>query len=281
MANILAFGTGKGGVGKTTLAVNVADLAAARGKRTLLVDMDSQADAALALGVDTDDGGWAHLALLKGQEFNPVTEVRPGLDLLPAGEDTDTLSDVLTRAESKHGPEALANLRRVWTDAFAPYDLVVVDTPPARQSRTLTDAVLQSSDYLVLPTRTDIKSIRAIQTLAGRYVALRRQGLVSQLTIAGVVLFATGSAATSIRADTRMSLEEALGSAVTVFESTIRATEKADRDAGLDGVTVREYAEAALGAGEDGRSYSRTAPGLFEDYERLLVELADKMEMAL
>ncbi len=276
MTNILAFGTGKGGVGKTTLAVNVADLAAARGKRTLLVDMDSQADTNLVLGFDTDDGGWAHLALLKGQEFNPVTEVRPGLDLLPAGEDTDTLSDVLTRAESKHGPEALANLRRVWVEAFAPYDLVVVDTPPARQSRTLTDAVMQAADFLAIPTRTDAKSIRSIRTLSTRYAALRKAGLARQLQIAGVVLFATGTAATAIRADTRASLEEVLGGHIHVFHAAIRATEKADRDSGLDRLTVREYAAAATADAD--RTYSSTAAALRSDYATLLDELFTIME---
>lgn len=269
---VLILGTGKGGVGKTSIAVNVADILADRGHRILLIDTDAQGDAALTLGITDHDGGWAHVALVRGQDADVVADVRPGLDLLPAGDDTDVLADVLARAETRHGPEALAHLGRLWRERFTSYDLIVVDTPPARQSRTLTDAVLMAGTHLLIPTRTDVRSIRAIRTLAGRYGHLRQAGLADRLDLAGVVLFATGTTATAIRADTREALIDALGTA-RVLDATVRYSEKADRDATLDGLTVREYAAAAAAADRDGRTYSRAAAALADDYRGLADEI--------
>lgn len=274
MTTFLTFATGKGGVGKTSLAIAIADIAAARGVPTLLIDTDPQGDATFTIGADSDDGR-AHLAMLRGEGFEPARDVRPGLDVLPAGDELDTVTDILERAAERSGTGALAALGKLWRQHTSSYSLVVVDTPPARQSETLLDAVLMGCDHLVLPTKADLNSIRAIRTLARRYVTLRNDGHLNNLRLLGAVLFASASSSTAIRSDTRESLGELFGESLRMFDAVIRATEKASRDAGLDRLTPREYAQAAAAAtGPAAKDYSRAAQGLADDYEQLYLEIA-------
>ncbi|MEK7215184.1 MAG: AAA family ATPase, partial [Chloroflexota bacterium] len=86
MAVVAAFANQKGGVGKTTTAVNVSAYVAARGHSTLLIDLDAQANASSALGRPAGSGPSVHEVLVRSMPMSAIithTNI-PGLDILPS-----------------------------------------------------------------------------------------------------------------------------------------------------------------------------------------------------
>ncbi|HKI61041.1 MAG TPA: AAA family ATPase [Mariprofundaceae bacterium] len=148
----------KGGVGKTTTAVNLAWLAASEGKRTLLWDLDPQSAAGYCLQVK----GKAHgKKLLRGKSdaeglIHPTRYER--LDLLPSDFSYRNV-DVLLH-EEKH---PLKRLHKVLKPLDDDYDVVILDCPPGLS--LLSEAVFQASDALLVPTLPSILSLRTLRML--------------------------------------------------------------------------------------------------------------------
>lgn len=137
----------KGGVGKTTTAVNLAAGFAGSGLRVLLVDLDPQGSASYSVGVDTDQVEFSSVDLLVGEQ--PIRDVIvetgvQGLDLVPgsmklAGAD-------LALARKKH-PER--RLRKALQSVRRQYDFILVDCPPGLSILTVNGLV--ASDFYILP----------------------------------------------------------------------------------------------------------------------------------
>jgi chromosome partitioning protein len=151
---VAAYGI-KGGVGKTSAAVNLAALSAGSGRRTLLWDLDPQGAAAFLLHVKPKVKGGS-LRLLTGErdldDAVRATEV-PGLDLLPA--DTSIRSADLALDDAKR-PEK--QLSRVLKGVRDNYDVVFLDCPPGLT--LLSENVLQAADVLVVPLIPTPLSVR-------------------------------------------------------------------------------------------------------------------------
>jgi chromosome partitioning protein len=157
MARRLAIASQKGGVGKTTVALNLAVALAERGRRTLLADLDPQGGIALALAKgDTELLGLAELLM---NEANPQQAVMvthlPGLRLLPRGR-LDA-SDVAAFEAELSSPGALDRaLSRTEGDA----DFVILDTPSGLGR--VTTAALIASDFVLLAFQTENLALRSI-----------------------------------------------------------------------------------------------------------------------
>lgn len=283
MQRVIAFATGKGGTGKTSCAANVAGLAAAAGWKTLLIDLDSQANLGHDLGYGWDGRGddGAHLVntLMTGGELSPViTNVRPNLDAIPGGSRLDDLDDVVSGRE-RRGEDGVGILRDALRGIVGDYDLVVIDTPPSRRS-ALVLLALVAARWIVIPTRSDRSSVEGLRKLAEQVVAVR--GANPDLEVLGAVLFAVGSSATVVRRNAIDDVRGVLGDAAPLFDSIIRQAEAAAGEAREKGRLVHELAavvhdaEPYWKALKEGRRPERvpgTAPALAEDYVLLTQEI--------
>lgn len=148
----------KGGVGKTTTAVNLAWLAANAGKRTLLWDLDPQSAAGFCLQVKGKGHG---RKLLKGRSDAGDVIRHTGyenLDLLPSDFSYRHV-DVLLHEEKN----PLTRLQKVLKPLHDDYDMVILDCPPGLS--LLSEAMFRAADALLVPTLPSILSLRTLKML--------------------------------------------------------------------------------------------------------------------
>lgn len=165
---IVAFISGKGGVGKTTLAANIAVALAQRKKRVLLIDLDPQNALRLHLGMDPDDiAGLVREGIAPTSVFDSPFDVK----FIPFGRANE--ADLLEfELELKHKPRWVADaLDTLGANSF---DFVLLDTPPG-STVYLQQALLAAHRALavVLADAASYASIPKIVALVGQYTAER------------------------------------------------------------------------------------------------------------
>ncbi len=168
--HVLSFVNQKGGCGKTTVAVNLSGAFAARGERVLLVDLDPQAHATLALGCAPLEELSLGAVLAGRTSVERSVHVGPGgIHLLPA---TARLTEIEERAERAIRPERA--LRDALDELTARYDWVLLDCPP-RTDGLLCANALCASTTAVLVVETGAFALQgALQ--AERLLAEARSG---------------------------------------------------------------------------------------------------------
>ena len=162
MAGRIALFSEKGGVGKTTLAINIAAALALAGKRVLLCDCDQQGNASnllLDLGPNSGDAGPDMSDVLLG-ECEPDAAIRqtalPGLSIIPAG---DRLAD--TQVELVNLPGRDLRLRQALAELGHRFDCIAIDCPPGRG--LLAVLALAASDRIILPLDPSRGGLSGIQ----------------------------------------------------------------------------------------------------------------------
>lgn len=182
MAKVFAVANQKGGVGKTTTAVNVAACIAEAGFSTLLVDVDPQANATVALGVDrtTAPGLYGALAGSIGSVEALIETSIDNLDLLPAGPDLAAANMELPRTE---GFEQL--LRAALSGLRDEYRFIILDCPPSLGP--LTVCALVAADSVIVPVQTEYFALEGLAGLLDTLSLIRRE-LNPSLTVAGMLL---------------------------------------------------------------------------------------------
>ncbi len=244
---VVVIGNGKGGVGKTTVASNVAGLAAADGISTLLIDVNGQGHVGRELGFRKgpldDDGAALHESVLWGKPLTPIRDVRPGLDVIVGGKRVGDLpGDLALRFPNKPITQSL--MLALALQSIAPnYDLVVIDSPP--ENPPLLQLCLAAGRWLVVPVKSDPGSITDGLGDISKEFALVREFSNPDLALLGVLLFASGSNATAIHREVRDEVEEVLGSDQLMFESMVRSSEAVARQARKRGVLLHELEQAA------------------------------------
>ncbi len=158
----------KGGCGKTTTTVNLAGCLAADGARVLLVDLDPQAHATLALGIDPDDVEANLYEVLAEPEGSPaargiaaiVRPVRDGLHVAPSGIVLSALEQKLAAERAEARTERLAAALR---EVEPCYDYALVDCPP--NVGVLTFNALRAAREVIVPLETSRFAIHGVQKL--------------------------------------------------------------------------------------------------------------------
>ena len=161
----------KGGVGKTTSAVNTAHFAAADGRKTLLVDLDAQGSASYILRVGESRGAKAKEVIRaeKSLRDHIIATDYPGLDVLPASMSLRKLPQMLSE-------EGERQMERALQRAGKRYDLVVVDAPAGVGIET--DAVLMATDIALVPIVPSPLATQSFEVLSGRLRKLKRAPVV-------------------------------------------------------------------------------------------------------
>ncbi len=183
MGKIISFTNKKGGVGKTTTAINMAAYCADFGKKTLLVDIDSQGNATTGLGFSKSALKKSVYNVLIGDDA-AVNNILPTqvklLDVLPANVD-------LTGAEvdlvyKRNREQILKNaLDKVRDD----YDYIFIDCPPSLGLLTINAWV--ASDSVIIPLQSEYYAMEGVSQLMNT-IAMVKQHLNPRLQVEGVVI---------------------------------------------------------------------------------------------
>lgn len=161
---VIAFISGKGGVGKTTLAVNVAVALAQRKKRVVLIDLDPQNAQRLHLGMDPDEiAGLSREGIAPGSMFDSPFEVK----FIPFGRVSEGELMDFESEMKKHPSWVSDGINSLKPDAF---DFVLIDTPPG-PSVYLKQAILAAhrAFIVVLADAASYASIPKIQSIVNEY----------------------------------------------------------------------------------------------------------------
>ncbi len=183
MAKIISLVNQKGGVGKTTSAINLATYLAAAGKFVLLVDLDPQGNASSGLGIDIRGlGKNLYHSMINGEHPGSIiikTETL-GHDLIPSSQDLAGASIELVQMENREF--RLYNvLREIRTD----YDYIIIDSPPSLGLLTING--LAASDEVIIPVQTEYYALEGLSQLLNT-INLVRENLQPDLKVMGAVL---------------------------------------------------------------------------------------------
>ena len=183
MTRIIAFANQKGGVGKTTTAINIGASLAAIKKRVLLVDLDQQGNAGTGLGFSRAAHRQSVYGVIMGTANaadNILTTAVPGLHLLPssqalAGADIDLL-DMENRE---------FRLRDALQSILPHYDYILLDCPPALGYLTIN--ALTAADSVIVPLQCEFFALEGIQQLMDT-ISIVREKWNPSLSVLGVLL---------------------------------------------------------------------------------------------
>lgn len=184
MSNIICIANQKGGVGKTTTAINLSASLAAAEKKTLLIDGDSQGNASSGIGTDRNaiqNENLYHAMIGEiplGKVILPT--VIPHLDIIPSSQDLIGIEVELVNVEGKE-----TRLLHLLKSMDRDYEFIVIDCPPSLGVMTIN--ALVASDYLIIPLQCEYFAMEGLGYLLNT-IKLVKARLNPRLSLGGILL---------------------------------------------------------------------------------------------
>ena len=249
MATVISLLNHKGGVGKTTSAINIGAGMAELGKRVLLIDLDPQANLTLSLGISRQKV--TIYESLKGEDDLVPYNVKEGLDVITSCLD---LSSAEMELINEAGREFI--LRELIAGVEDAYDFVIIDCPPSLGLLALN--ALTSSRYIIIPLQTEFLAMQGLAKIK-QVIDKVKLRLNKKLEIGGVIATMYDKRKVLNR-DVVETIKKYFGKKV--FETYIR-----------DNVALAE----APAQRQDIFSYNKNSPGA-KDYLALSKEILERVE---
>ena len=182
MTHVIAIANQKGGVGKTTTAVNVAACIAEAGYETLLVDVDPQGNATVGVGADRQDGLGLYDVLSGDVEASDATRTTD-IERLSLLASTPDLAGATMELPRLAGSET--RLRAALAPERASYAYMLLDCPPSLGLLTIN--ALVAADRVIVPVQTEYFALEGLAGLLDTLALVQRE-LNPRLTVAGMLL---------------------------------------------------------------------------------------------
>lgn len=241
MAKVIAVYNKKGGCGKTTTATTLAYLLARRGKRTALIDLDSQGDSSLAYGVPNPDKLQTTILSLVKQVI--IGEPLPspssymysyhGVDLVPSNEEISTLERNLSNVDFRE------YILKEYISQISPgYDYIIIDCMPNFDTSMLN--VMVCADSVVIPTQAEYYSAIGSMKFIRNFQQIR-QHANPKLEIAGI-LITMNQGNTNLSTQITQELERTIGNQIRIFNTRIpRSVKVAEASGYVKHFTLERY----------------------------------------
>lgn len=219
-AKTIAIANQKGGVGKTTTALNIGVGLANEGKCVLLVDIDAQANLTMSLGFDPDELPLTICDLLQGamnQQQTPTVEDcllhAEGVDLIPSDMNLSGVEALMQTMSM--GRESI--LKGILEPLGARYDFILIDCPPSLS--TLTINALTAADEVIIPSQAQIFSFKGSSLLINNIVQVKKV-LNPNLKVRGILITMLNERARNSQ-EIVQNIESVYGEHIQVFASRI------------------------------------------------------------
>ena len=248
---VVAVANQKGGVGKSTTAINLGTALALQGERVLVVDLDPQANTTSGLGIDRSElSGTTYDVLVKDTPIDDVLEPTSVRDLfvLPSSIDLAGAEIELVSMMSRE-----QQLKQALAAAVDDYDFILIDCPPSLGLLTLNG--LSAATEVLIPIQCEYYALEGVSMLV-RNVELVKQNLNPLLDIEGVVL-TMFDGRTALAADVVSEVRSHFGDTAyrTVIPRTVRLSEAPSHGAPIE--IIDPMSRGAIAYRELGREFRR------------------------